>query len=241
MPMTLHRIFTGISPDNSSITWYSCCCSELPNHLPSPHNLFLIEHQLCGLWLVPESVRPSTLIYILQGYKVPVQSFVELNFSFEKQRPSLRSITGSRIWTNGYCRQETSTFECFNQMNLLDKVSIFISTNKLVEWFKNAVDFFIIFTNEANIKANTLDVAVYNVPKLTCISCRLNYGIILILIICKPKSSCWFDDINNLLLVCFKKSWWRCISFQQCKRSVDSKMPRYWGNAMRNSPWSLFT
>ena len=101
MLMTLHRIFTGISPDNSSITWYSCCCSELPNHLSSPHNLFLIEHQLCGLWLVPESVRPSTLIYILQGYKVPIRSFVELNFSFEKQRPSLRSITGSRIWTNG--------------------------------------------------------------------------------------------------------------------------------------------
>ena len=34
-------------------------------------------------------------------------------------------------------------------MNLLDKVSIFISINKLVERFKNAVDFFIIFTYEA--------------------------------------------------------------------------------------------
>ena len=30
--------------------------------------------------IVPESVRPSTLIYILQGYKVPVRSFVELKF-----------------------------------------------------------------------------------------------------------------------------------------------------------------
>lgn len=59
---------------------------------------------------------------------------------------------------------------------------------------------------QADIKANTLDVAVYDVTKLICISCRLNYGIILILSICKPKSSCGFDDINNLLLVCFKKS-----------------------------------
>ena len=61
-------------------------------------------------------------------------------------------------------------------MNLLNKVGIFISINKLMERFKNAVDFFIIFTYEADIKANTLDVTVYNVPKLICISCRLNYG-----------------------------------------------------------------
>ena len=72
-------------------------------------------------------------------------------------------------------------------MNLLDKVGIFISINKLMERFKNVVDFFIIFTYEADIKANTLDVAVYDVTKLICISCRLNYGIILILSICKPK------------------------------------------------------
>ena len=91
-------------------------------------------------------------------------------------------------------------------MNLFDKVGIFISINKLVERFKNAVDFFIKFTYEADIKADTLDVAVYDVTKLICISCCLNYGIILILSICKPKSSCGFDDINNLLLVCFKKS-----------------------------------
>ena len=75
-------------------------------------------------------------------------------------------------------------------MNLLDKVGIFISINKLMERFKNAVDFFIIFTYEADIKANTFDVAVYDAPKLICISCRLNYGIILILSICKSKSSC---------------------------------------------------
>ena len=91
-------------------------------------------------------------------------------------------------------------------MNLLNKVGIFISINKLMERFKNAVDFFIIFTYEADIKANTLDVAFYDVAKLICISCRLNYGIILILSICKPKASCLFDEINNLLLVCFKKS-----------------------------------
>ena len=48
-------------------------------------------------------------------------------------------------------------------MNLLDKVGIFISINKLMERFKNAVDFFIIFTYEADIKANTLDVAFYDV------------------------------------------------------------------------------
>ena len=55
-------------------------------------------------------------------------------------------------------------------MNLLDKVGIFISINKLTEQFKNVVDFFIIFTYEADIKANTLDVAVYDVTKLICIS-----------------------------------------------------------------------
>ena len=48
-------------------------------------------------------------------------------------------------------------------MNLLDKVGIFISINKLMERFKNVVDFFIIFTYEADIKANTLDVAFYDV------------------------------------------------------------------------------
>ena len=124
---------------------------------------------------------------------------------------------------DGYSRQGISNFECFNQMNLLDKVSIFIRIYKLVEWFKNAVDFFIIFTYEANIKANTIDVAVYNVSKLICISCCLNYGAILILSTCKPKSSCWFDDINNLLLVCFKKSWWRCIGFQMTRKALRSK------------------
>ena len=61
---------------------------------------------------------------------------------------------------DGYSRQETSIFECFNQMNLLDKVSIFISINKLVERFKNAVDF-------------------YDVAKLICISCRLNLALYL--------------------------------------------------------------
>lgn len=39
----------GNSPDSSRITWYSCCCSELPNHLPSLRNLFLIGPPLCVL------------------------------------------------------------------------------------------------------------------------------------------------------------------------------------------------
>ena len=56
--------------------------------------------------------------------------------------------------------------------------------------FKNIVEFFIIFTYEADIKTDTLDVAFYDVAKLICISCRLNDGIILILSICKPKASC---------------------------------------------------
>ena len=67
------------------------------------------------------------------------------------------------------------------------------------------IDFFIIFTYEADIKANTLDVAIYNVPKLICISCRLNYGTILILSISIIESIigslCKKFDNDNLYFI----------------------------------------
>ena len=71
-----------------------------------------------------------------------------------------------------------------------------------MERFKNVVDFFIIFTYEADIKANTLDVAVYDVTKLICISCRLNYGIILILSI-SPKRA---GDLMISIISCLSAS-----------------------------------
>ena len=53
---------------------------------------------------------------------------------------------------------------------------------------KNTVDFFIIFTYETAIKANALDIAVYDVTESISFISSLNNGIILILSIFKPKA-----------------------------------------------------
>lgn len=72
-----------------------------------------------------------------------------------------------------------------------------MGVNKLVKGIKNAGDFFIIFADKTDIKANPFNVAVDDVIKLLCFVCSLNNGMILVVGIPRVLSGVYQGTVRH--------------------------------------------
>ena len=99
-------------------------------------------------------------------------------------------------------------------MNLFYKNSILVCINQLMHGSEYVSDFLVVFADETDIWADTLDITVNDVTEFIRFICSLDNGMILVLGIGKPKACSRFNGVNNLLLVCLDKGRWGGISFQ---------------------------
>ena len=72
-------------------------------------------------------------------------------------------------------------------MYLLYEIRALIGINKLMHCVKNALDFFVILADKADIEADTPDIAVNDITECPCFIGSLDNCMILIIGICKAK------------------------------------------------------